>query len=334
MRHIETDAVSARYREAAVDVKKRRLLVTNFSGTAQEADLSEPANCRGFGRIRHFRRETSPGWPENPLPLDPACRRLGLALVDVLRAQAFQNAVCNWRCWYCFVPFDLLAANKRHSAWLSPSELTELYLDQQDPPVVIDLTGGQPDLVPEWVPWMMRELRSKALDHRVYVWSDDNLSNDYFWRFLTPADIELVATYPNYGRVGCFKGFNQQSFAFNTMAAPSMFDRQFELMSRLVELGVDVYAYVTLTTPTNERVADDMARFVDRLQAIDPNLPLRTIPLEIRIFSPVRNRLTTIRKTAMENQQLAVVAWQRELDRRFSNRQLEPFAYVRPKTLG
>jgi len=67
---------------------------------------------------------------------------------------------------------------------------------------------------------------------------DDNLSNDYFWRFLTPARYRAHCTYPNYGRVGCFKGFNEESFVFNTMAAPSMFDRQFELMGRLVDLGM------------------------------------------------------------------------------------------------
>jgi len=247
-------------------------------------------------------------------------RALGLERVDVLRAQAFQNAVCNWRCWYCFVPFALLSGNTNHSTWLSPSELVQLYLDQPNPPAVIDLTGGQPDLVPEWVPWMMQELRSKGLDRRVYLWSDDNLSNDYFWRFLTPADIELIATYPNYGRVGCFKGFNEESFVFNTMAAPSMFDRQFELMGRLVDLGIDVYAYATFTSPTYERVVEDMAAFVDRLQAIDPKLPLRTIPLEISVFSPVRSRLTPEREAAMRDQRSAIAAWQKELDRRYSNR--------------
>jgi len=152
------------------------------------------------------------------------------------------------------------------------------------------------------------------------LWSDDNLSNDYFWRFLTPADIELIATYPNYGRVGCFKGFNEESFVFNTMAAPSMFDRQFELMGRLVDLGIDVYAYATFTSPTYERVVEDMAAFVDRLQAIDPKLPLRTIPLEISVFSPVRSRLTPEREAAMRDQRSAIAAWQKELDRRYSNR--------------
>jgi hypothetical protein len=130
---IDTDAVSARYRAQAVDLEHQRLLVTNFRGTEQEQDLSEPPNCEGFGRLRHFRRVTCAGWPANPLPIDPACKALGLFMPDALRAQVFQNAVCNWRCWYCFVPFNLLAANLKYAAWLSPARLIDLYLNQSDP---------------------------------------------------------------------------------------------------------------------------------------------------------------------------------------------------------
>src|SRR5215208_1671480 len=146
---INTEAASRRYRAASIDLDGHRLLITNFRGTEQEQDLSEPANCGGFGRIRHFRRATSVGWPPNPLPIEPACRALGKPAVETLRAQVYQNAACNWRCWYCYVPFELLSASPKYSAWLTPAQLLDLYLAQSDPPLVIDLTGGQPDLVPE-----------------------------------------------------------------------------------------------------------------------------------------------------------------------------------------
>jgi uncharacterized Fe-S cluster-containing radical SAM superfamily protein len=316
---INTDAVSARYREQSVDLDAGRLLVTNFHNTEQEEDFTEPANCNGFGRVRHFHRKTSEGWPENPLPIDPACKALGLQPVDMLRAQVFQNASCNWRCWYCFVPFDLLAANRKYSDWLSPAQLIDLYLQQPDPPKMIDLTGGQPDLVPEWVPWMMNEVRARGLESEVYLWSDDNLSNDYFWRFLTDEEREIIAGYSNYGRVCCFKGFNAESFAFNTLAEPALFDRQFELMGRLLTAGIDLYAYATITTPSSEGIAEDVGRFMDRLQALDENLPLRTIPLEVEIFTPVERRLDEVKRRALKNQWTAVEAWQKELERRFSS---------------
>lgn len=317
-RAIDTDTWSAQYRAKLVDVNQRRLLITRFTGSVQEADLTEPPNCAGFGRIRHFRRTTAPGWPTNPLPIDPAARALHLVAPDQLPAQVFQLAGCNWRCWYCFVPFDLLSANPKHAGWLTPAEMVDRYLADPAPPPMIDLTGGQPDLVPEWILWMMTELRNRHLEHEVYLWSDDNLSTDYFWRFLSEADHEVIATYPMYGRVCCFKGFNPASFAFNTHAEPDLFDRQFTLMGHLLELGIDLYAYTTFTTPTPERIREDMPRFVDRLQALDPNLPLRTVPLEIQVFTPVEARLTEANRAAMLHQWAAIDAWQRELEVRYS----------------
>jgi hypothetical protein len=182
---------------------------------------------------------------------------------------------------------------------------------------MIDLTGGQPDLVPEWVPWTMQALREQCLDDHVYLWSDDNLSNDYFWRYLSSEQIDLVANWPRYGRVGCFKGFDAASFSFNTAAAPELFDRQFDLFRRFFALGLDLYAYVTLTAPTADSIDDAMPRFFDRLQAIHPNLPLRTVPLEIAIFSPVRARMRGVHHLALDHQRRALDAFYKELEARF-----------------
>jgi hypothetical protein len=196
--------------------------------------------------------------------------------------------------------------------------LVDLYLAEASPAPIIDLTGGQPDLVPEWVLWMMYELRSRDLDHVVYLWSDDNLSNDFFWRFLTEKDHEFIASYPFYGRVCCFKGFNEESFAFNTCAAAELFAHQFFLMKRLLDLGIDLYGYVTFTTPTIAQVAGDMRSFVDSLQELDPLLPLRIVPLEIKMFTPVKARASEAAKLSLQNQQVVVETWQRELESRFT----------------
>jgi uncharacterized Fe-S cluster-containing radical SAM superfamily protein len=315
---IDTTVVSARYRKAAARPEERRLLVTDFRGSQQEQDLTAPTNCDGLGRVRHFRRRTSPGWPPNPLPIEPAARFLGLEPTDVLRAQVFQNAVCNWRCWYCFVPFNLLSAHPKHSRWVTAEELVDLYLREPGRPQVIDLSGGQPDLVPEWIPWTMRAMRERGLEGSVYLWSDDNLSNDYFWQYLGDADLELIRTFRGYGRVGSFKGFDAESFAFNTAAEPALFDQQFDLFRRLVERDLDVYAYVTLTAPSADGIAGRIARFVDRLQCVSPLLPLRVVPLEVQVFTPVVARLSPARRGALDYQRLAVEAWSRELEDRFS----------------
>lgn len=319
---IPTDAFSARLRERAVRLDSRELLVSTFTGSAQEGDLTDPPNCSGVGRVRHFHRSTSPGWPENSLPIDPAQRFLGLGASDTIEAQVFQNAVCNWRCWYCYVPFNMLAGEEKRSAWVRPRQLVDEYLALPDRPPMIDLTGGQPDLVPEWVPWTMAALAEAGASESVYLWSDDNLSNDYFFRYLREETRAMIADYPGYGRVCCFKGFDDQSFAFNTKASPDLFDRQFELFADLLVAGLDLYAYATFTTPSGDDVPQLMGAFVDRLQRISETLPLRLIPLEIDEYGPVTPRLKDVHRSSMEHQQRAIEAWVSELQRRFTRADL------------
>jgi uncharacterized Fe-S cluster-containing radical SAM superfamily protein len=327
MTAIDTERFSRHLRERSVRLAERRLLVSRLAGSEQEGDLSVPPNCGGFGRVRHFRRTSPSGWPGNPLPIDPAAAALGIPPGDLLRAQVFQNAACNWRCWYCFVPFRLLDAREDAGGWFTAEELLDMYVaEPDDRPRVIDLTGGQPDLVPEWVPWMMRAIRARGIEKEVYLWSDDNLSNDFFWRFLSDQDIELVAQFPGYGRVACFKGFDETSFSFNTRAAPALFAAQFDLFRRTLTLGIDLYAYATFTTPDARGVRDSMRRFVDTLQGVHPMLPLRTVPLEIAVFGVVKQRLSKMKLTTSEvgvvdGQWRAIEAWQRELDARFTSAQ-------------
>jgi uncharacterized Fe-S cluster-containing radical SAM superfamily protein len=305
-------------RAKAVDVASRRILLTNFRGTAQESNLRCAPNCGGFGRIRHFSRDPGFGWVPNPLPIDPACKALGLERTARITSQVFQISACDWRCWYCYVPYDLLRPESPHAAWLTPDQLVDLYLLEQDRSCVIDLTGGNPEIVTEWVPWMMQALTDRGVSTTTYLWSDDNLSSDSFWRFLDDGQRRLVASYRNYGRVCCFKGFSEESFAFNTQMASTAFHRQFTLFRGLLEAGLDLYAYGTFTCPSVSHLADDMETFVDRLQEVDPGLPLRTVPLRIREWGPVTERLNDQRRQALSNQYRAVELWERVLESRFS----------------
>lgn len=327
-RPIDTEKFSAVLRRRGIDLESRRILITRYEGSEQAEDLTIPPNCQGWGRIHHFRRSTDRDWPPNPLPIEPARRWLGLPASDVIKVQVFQNAICSWRCWYCFVDFDLLSANPKHSGLKTVDELIELYMLEPDRPPIIDLSGGQPDLVPEWTLWFADVLARRGLTEHVYLWSDDNLSNDYLWRYLTGKEIERLASYGNYGRVGCFKGFDEHSFSFNTLADPGLFRSQFELMSRIVGAGFDVYGYATLTSDTDARLVDRMSDFVDRLQEqVHPLFPLRTAPLRISRFTPTVARMGKDHERALEIQGEAVAAWSEELNRRFSQEDRDRHIY-------
>ncbi|MDA9433527.1 radical SAM protein [Bradyrhizobium sp. CCBAU 51627] len=318
---IDTERFAAQLRARAVDIEGGRVLISRLAGSGQEVDLTLPANCDGYGRVRHFRMATADGWPANPLPIAPACRALGITPVpEVMTALVFQNAACAWRCWYCFVPEELLKADLSRSAWFTAAELVHLYRQIPDAPRIIDLSGGSPDLVPEWTPWMMRALAEAGLAETTYLWTDDNLSTTYLFDALPPSDLALLRSYHNYGRVCCVKGFDARSFAFNTRAAPEDYDRQFEVLRRVLDLGLDVYGYVTLTSSHDDGIAQGVADLMDRLQAIDPNYPLRVIPLQIQVFTPVEQRLARddVRERSLAVQEEAIAAWLGQLERRFS----------------
>ena len=316
--HIDTESVSLHLRAKGIDVNNKAILITNFLGSKQQEDLTEPPNCRGFGRIRHFKLQQGGNWPSNPLPILPASIALNQAYDNQIRAQVFQNAICNWRCWYCFVDYSLLKGSSKHASFLTCDEMLDMYLDQDDPPPMIDLTGGQPDLTPEWIPWMMDALRAKGLEEKIFLWSDDNLSNDFFWRYLTDKQIESIISYKKYSRVCCFKGIDEASFALNTKANPALFDNQFDLIYRLLRSGLDLYSYITLTAESNTDFESTIPRFFDKAQKVHENLPLRIVPLEVLEFTPVVNRMNAVFEDMKKGQYKAIQIWLRELQSRFS----------------
>src|SRR5260370_9273939 len=321
---IDTPRFSASLRNRGMEFENRRIHMTNFKRSEEAKEFKIPPNCDGFGRIHHFRRDQPIPWPENPLPIDPAAKYLGICRPQQMRAEVFQNAICSWRCWSCFVGFDLLSAKPQFSECKSAEELLELYLAEQDRPALIDLSGGQPDLVPEWTLWFIRALSRRGLQNSVYLWSDDNLSNDYLWRFLKPSEIMELVNFKGYGRVGCFKGFDTESFTFNTKGDSKLFEQQFVLMRRLVRSGFDVYAYATFTSPTNKNISAKMSDFIDQLQErVHPVFPLRTVPLRISVFTPTATRIRAEQERSLQIQELAVAAWASELKRRYPQAALE-----------
>ena len=325
-RLIETNFFASMLREKVIRPSTRQVLVSRISGSDQEQDLTLPPNCRGLGRVHHFRRTRGNDWLPNPLPIDPAARALGLPSQDMMKAQLFQNAACAWRCWYCYVPFDLLAAHPARAEWITADELVRLYTEEINPPPILDLSGGSPDLTPEWVVWTMEALINRGLAESTYLWSDDNLSTDYLYTQLDKGARELITSYRNYGRVCCFKGFDAASFSFNTNAESAGYERQFEIFRRYLELDIDLYGYVTLTGPDLSAVSNGVRGFVNRLRDIHDALPLRVVPLRVEQFGPTRGRdeRRPRRRLALglAVQEAAIECWIRELERHYSTAEL------------
>lgn len=300
---INTDKITAVLRPKVIDVANRRLLMSRIGGSGQEKDMTLPANCEGLGRVRHFKRNAVTGWPDNPLPIDPAHRWLKLPSTDAITAQVFQLAACAWRCWYCFVPYPMLSADPTVSEWRSAAELVDLYFANPNRPPMIDLTGGSPDLAPEWIAWTMDAVEERGAVHDVYLWSDDNLSSDRLLTAEGRSILDRINAYgQGYGKVCCLKGFDEMSFVFNTSAKADGFERQISILEGYSRSGVDLYGYITLTSPPREEAPDLVRRLVNRLAAIREDLPARFVPLRITEYSAMDPRVRELHHSAMEFQ--------------------------------
>ena len=128
------------------------------------------------------------------------------------------------------------------------NEMAELIAADSRDVVAIDLTGGQPDLIPEWPLELMSELKQTMPNSTTRrIRSEDNLSNDFLWRFLNHRQIGILAESPEYTRVGCFKGFDPDSFSVGSKSDPAGYSRHLEVAARLFSSGFDPY-YSTVFT--------------------------------------------------------------------------------------
>jgi len=329
MKHLSTDVdgLALSLRQRLVDLKRRRVLIADLRGSIQARDV-HLVNCGGVGRVWHKEVNPSEGWNDVPVPHYPASWRLGIPVEEASYIQVFQLAGCNYRCWYCYVDYHLLNATPKWSRFFSAEELIALWQKESLRPRVIRLSGGQPDLVPEWVPWMMEAMIEVGIDGETYLWVDDNLSGYYAWRFLTEEEWDLILNYPNFGRIGTIKGIDPESFHYNTGAPPEHFFRQIDLLGRWVKSGVDQYAYLILTTPNVEKAPERIEKLLDLLQEIHPNLPLRVFPQRIRRYSPTISRLTPEREETLYNQGLVLDLWNQSLRRRFDEHLLSLPCYA------
>ena len=324
-----SDGNYARGRRREVNCGEKSFLLARLTGSKQSLDLTLPPNCNGFGRIHHFRAmESTEEWVGNPLPMAPASDYLGIPANELTEAQVFQLGSCNFDCWFCYVDRSLRSANLEYCDYVTAPELLyQLHFEERDAPRIIDLSGGQPDLAPEYTLWFLEAREQMGLEDDYFIWVDDNLSSYNLWKYLDEDQIAYMAHKPGFARVGCLKGFDDESFAFNTGTDSEIFDRQIEILGKLVAAGFDQYGYVILTTQNLDHLQLKMGELFDRLQDISPNLPLRIIPLEIRRYG-VNSKLFF--EQAAQNQFVALEAWQTELKERYRPWQLrQPITRVR-----
>ncbi len=319
-KYIDPDDWSDKLRSKVIDLKSKRLLISRITGSTQEKDASQ-INCQGYGRIRTLKTKPSLGWGKSCVRHRVAYQKLGIPPSEADRCQVYQIAACNYRCWYCYVDFALLVGDPRRSKWFSSKELLEYYLSLPQRPRIVALSGGQPDLTPEWAVWTLKEIDELGIEDQLFVWMDDNLSGDFTFKFLSDDEIELMRR-PTFAKLCGVKGIDPQRFSENTNVLPLFFEMQLETLSKLIQRDIDVYIELTLTSADDSDIDRSISSFLDRLMIIHPNLPLRVNPTEIRPYTPTSGRIDPVRSKALENQYKFNDSWLEELTKRFSTKEL------------
>ena len=86
----------------------------------------------------------------------------------------------------------------------------------------------------------------------------------------------------------------------------------------------DLYAYVTFTVADLRDLKSRVRCFVDDLQGLDTNLPLRVVPLEVRPYHPTQQHLDEHRQSALNvNQYEVLKVWRGELAQRYAPEMVE-----------
>ncbi len=249
-------------------------------------------------------------------PAGIASRNLNIPPDECNATFTIQVKGCNLGCWFCYVDDEnkdgcadkgvFVSAEEILTAFLVESRKFQHHFNPDEKVNIIRLSGGEVSIVPEIILWLIEAIEKYGLEKHIYLWVDTNLTTmDDFWRRFSLVERNKIASFPNFGIVGCYKGIDPESYHDNTGAHPDTWIRQFASHKFLIDMGLDVYSYlVPLVFTDCDFGGKDLERrarnfFVTLESWVEPLASLRLYPLEIKSYRPMGKRLTPERETAL-----------------------------------
>ena len=303
--------------------KNGKFLMNKILTNTEKEKRKLNVNCDEFGMIRIFQRNKFNDWNADPIPMDIISSKMKTKKLDKIPVQMFEVAKCNLHCWWCYLPKQLRNITEEYTKWFSVSELFNLFERENNDVKVIYLSGGNPELVPEFVYSFMKELDKRKRSQEIFLWSDDVLTTDFLIEKMSKEQINYMTKYKNYAKICCLKGFDNESFEYNTGMDKKEFDNQIKRLKICIDIGFDVYGYIILVCKDLNDIESKIKKTMDKLQEISYFLPLRIIPIKIEKFSAVIERLNEEREQSILNQYQVLQIWNNELYNRFTKTELE-----------
>jgi len=200
-----------------------------------------------------------------------------------------QVSGCTFGCNYCYVPPEINAADPKLGKFFSAKEILEYFFlaksKTKEPMNIVRISGGEPTIIPEIILDIYSEIEKIK---GIYLWIDTNLSTTKYLEKLE-SDLKDIMKKRNVGVVGCFKGVSKEDFALLTGVKQEFYEKQFETAKLFLNWKTDFYVYLPALVYENNIEQKTMA-FINRLQELNNNLPLRTEILIIKKYpGAVRN---------------------------------------------
>lgn len=239
-----------------------------------------------------------------------------------------QVGLCNFHCWYCYVPEDILRGARVQS--LTSEQLVESYLKirandkaQGLESNVLRISGGEPFLAPDLVLECLEYIQKIGLQEEVFVWSETNLSPFIkegadqstlveTWLQEQGKTLEDLARFNNFALHPCLHGITPLNLAQTTLVGAEFFDRLVEAFRTLVDHRIDIYPTISSNTSPSE----GLEHLFWKLKTINEKLPLRFALIEDDLdYPPVDERLSRERRRGeIYGRNLLITRWSRLLE--------------------
>lgn len=271
-----------------------KVLLAKFSVSEEmKADNAGKSTSRldDFYRVKTYVKPkymVNPDYPVFPQPYQLAQYLFGGTWNCYNSVFIVQVAACPLRCWYCYVPQELMSGLEQADGvelgrWFSAEEIIEMWHESGESKV-LRISGGEPTLAPE----LLVELIDRMEEEKGLLWIDTNLATGDAFLDAYKSSVAALEYHPNVALSGCFKGFCDSDAADATGMDWGLLDRQFKMASKLVgETDLEMFFYVpgivhgALAEPKYY-----IKEFFNRMRKeVDEMAPLRTYILEVHSYA-------------------------------------------------